>query len=120
MSKNRCSNSDAIRFIEYRDEFETNNETMYGRWKYRDINEGDSGRYVVYSYGDHFPMYVYDSKTCQWYGNKDKYSRTTSCHQSKARPRAGVADWFDTETMKRIVEFGMVGLIEHKLEKAYA
>lgn len=118
MSKNRCSNSDAIRFIEYRDEFETNNQTMFGRWQYK--HERGTGRYVVYSYGYHFPMYVYDANTCEWYGNKDKYSRTTSSHQTKARPRAGIADWFDTETMKRIIEFGMVGLIEHKLEKAYA
>lgn len=117
MSKNRCSNSDAIKFIEYRDEFITNSQTMHGQWKYKGE---DGGRYVVYSYGEHFPMYIYDSKTCEWYGNKDKYSRTTSCHQTKARPRAGVDDWFDTETMKRIVEFGMVGLVEHKLEKAYA
>jgi hypothetical protein len=42
--------------------------------------------YVVYSYGKHFPMYVYDAISHAWFGNYDKYSQTTSKHMSQCRP----------------------------------
>lgn len=42
--------------------------------------------YTVYSYGSHFPMYVYEKSSKHWFANSDKYSRTTSKHQSQARP----------------------------------
>lgn len=41
-------------------------------------------RYVVYSYGTHFPMFVYDSG--KWYGNKDRYSRSTNRRYSQLHP----------------------------------
>lgn len=40
--------------------------------------------YAVFSYGHHFPLYVYRNGT--WYGNKDKYSPTTSKQAGQARP----------------------------------
>lgn len=43
--------------------------------------------YVVYSYGKHFPMYVYDKEVNQWFGNKDKYSPSTTRQQSQAYPQ---------------------------------
>lgn len=42
--------------------------------------------YVVYSYGEHFPMYIYDFEKDLWYANKSSYSVTTSKHQSQACP----------------------------------
>jgi hypothetical protein len=38
--------------------------------------------YIVYSYGKHFPIAVYNFDTKIWYINTDKYSVTTSKHQS--------------------------------------
>lgn len=116
MAKNRCSNSDAIRFIEYRDAFETNNKTMFGEW-HKTGGEGET--YAVYSYGHHFPMYVWDAQVHKWYGNKDKYSRTTSSHQTKARPRAPIEAWYDTDTIKRIAYVGIAKVIADRMEKAY-
>lgn len=108
MAKNRCSNSDARRFIEYRDEFETNNKTMFGEW------QGER-TYTVYSYGYHFPMYVWDDQARVWVGNKDKYSRTTSCHQTKARP-SHVTHWFDTQTCRRIAYNGLSEVVAKRME----
>jgi len=42
--------------------------------------------YVVYSYGTHYPMYVYSTITKTWYSNKDRYSVTTSKHKSQCSP----------------------------------
>ena len=48
----------------------------------------DNDKYVVYSYGQHFPVAVYQSNT--WFVNKDKYSVTTSKHQGKVKQ--GISD----------------------------
>ena len=73
--------------------------------------------YVVYSYGTHFPMYVYDASACvfggfgnvigkgAWLGNTDRYSVTTSKHQGKTRPRE-VSKWLDTESLKNVLYEG--------------
>lgn len=58
------------------------------------------GVYVVYSYGYHFPIYAYLNG--QWYGNKDKYSVSTSRQQSQARPIADI-NWVNTEDLQRLV-----------------
>ena len=57
--------------------------------------------YVVYSYGYHFPMYIYDRQAGIWIGSKDKHSVSTSRHQSQCRPSdlASIEDggcWIDT------------------------
>lgn len=65
--------------------------------------------YVVYSYGRHFPMYFWDDSSATWFGNKDKYSRTTTRHQSYARPATRRPDdiqWVDTDTLKDIMHHG--------------
>lgn len=41
--------------------------------------------YVVYSYG-YWPMYVCDTRNKLWFANAGRFSRTTSKHQSHARP----------------------------------
>jgi hypothetical protein len=114
------SHDDAVRLARYRDEFE--HPSVDGRWKTvwrmgqqtRDI-EVMARVYVIYSYGSHFPMYVYDETSQQWLGNSDKYSRTTSTHQSKYRP-SEVAKWFDTTTLKDIISYGYVGYITNRME----
>lgn len=48
--------------------------------------------YVVYSYGPHWPLYVWDGS--RWYENEDSYSSSTNRHRSQARPytNAGYAE----------------------------
>jgi hypothetical protein len=67
-------------------------------------------RYVVFSYGEHFPMYVYDYQFGKWYGNADKYSKTTSCHQGLCHP-GQVESWHDTHNMHLIARYGVVGAL---------
>ena len=73
--------------------------------------------YVVYSYGTHFPMYVYDASASVfdergnalgkgvWLGNTDRYSVTTSKHQSTTRPST-VHKWLNTEQLKDTIHEG--------------
>lgn len=91
-----------------RKEFKGSN--IWGEW------HGDK-RYIVYSYGYHFPMWVYESATGQWYGNKDKYSRSTSKHQTMSRPYIpdGGMIWFDAYDMRVIADYGYTGLVYRRL-----
>ena len=74
--------------------------------------------YVVYSYGYHFPMYVYDYSIREWYENSDKYSSTTSKHQSQCRPRFEIAREFSTAELKKLISCG--GIAEWVKWKAAA
>lgn len=120
MTKKVRSHDEAVRLARYRDEFE--HSSVEGKWKTIWIQNEQTcdfetfGRvYVIYSYGSHFPMYVYDEVTQRWLGNSDKYSRTTSTHQSKYRP-SEVAKWFDTTTLRDIVGLGYVRYITNRME----
>jgi hypothetical protein len=108
----RVSNNKARDFVNRLEEFQGSN-TM-GKWVSYD--EGMTKLYIVYSYGHHFPMYIYDEEQNKWVGNKDKYSQSTTRHQSLLRP-SSVGLWVDTDDMQSIVrEQGLVGLTISKAQ----
>jgi len=79
----------------------------------------DTCRYVVYSYGKHFPMYIFEGGV--WYANCDKYSVSTSKHQSQANPCIGQQQPptpMDTKQMLTIVRYGIAGLAAMGVEGA--
>ena len=41
------------------------------------------GLYVIYSYGRHYPLAVYDPAVLTWFSNCDRYSRSTTRHQQQ-------------------------------------
>jgi hypothetical protein len=63
-----------------------NNNTILAGWDTENI-------YSVYSYGAHYPMFIYNAIDKQWYENKDSYivngrkSVTTTKHKNCTRPR---------------------------------
>lgn len=71
-------------------------------------------RYVVYSYGVHYPLYVYDYEACQWYGNADKSTATTERHKAKFKPYS-VAQWVDSETLQHIAVSGIVNTTAERM-----
>jgi hypothetical protein len=78
------------------------------------FSEAKENMYVVYSYGYHFPMYVYDYAIGKWIGNNDKYSVTTTRQQSKTRPD-NVSFWMGTQEMNAMITRG--GFVEYKLRE---
>ena len=68
--------------------------------EYDDSDEGSNTPYVVYSYGYHFPMFIYLNNI--WYENSDKYSVSTSKHQSQSHPMMETIK-LNTEDMKRLL-----------------
>lgn len=110
----KITNNDAREYVMRKEEFRTNNKTMFGELREGNPNKQIPPMYVVYSYGYHFPMYVYDYEACQWLGNSDKYSRTTSKHQSLTRPYT-VAKWFNTEDLKHLSYVGLVNAVAQRM-----
>ena len=82
----------------YRIPFKNRNETVFAK-------EVDD-LYVVCSYGEHFPIYVYDHQCEMWFGNDDKYSPTSSNHQVVAEPEVDDIQWLTTEELNAIIHCG--------------
>ena len=80
--------------------------TIYG--------DSNSMRYVVFSYGPHWPLFVYDYRTHTWFENKDKYSVTTSRHRSVAHPNKKTK-LLGIEDMQKLSEKGYKHLIKRRL-----
>lgn len=92
------ANKEMSEYVTDRIDFDNNNKTVYARTR------GDL--YEVYSYGEHFPMYVYDAIACEWFGNSDKYSSTTSRHQSYAKPSTDHITYLDTAELQALIRSG--------------
>jgi hypothetical protein len=79
-------------YVTARQPFTNSNGQLFGCYVH--------GLYVVYSYGAHWPLYIYDG--AQWLENSDRASMTTSKHRSQARPSASTTI-ADCRTMKSII-----------------
>ena len=106
--------------------FENHKGTCYGQWKSRRDGVGFSdGRdldipselgYAVYSYGSHFPIYFYSMEAECWFGTNDTYSRTTSRHQSLARPAAREdITWLGVNRLKYITIHGYAAYVAKRI-----
>lgn len=60
--------------------------------------------YVVYSYGDHWPLFVCHDGV--WYENIDRYSVTTSKHRSQSHPHCDTIP-ASCDDLKRFISQGM-------------
>ena len=66
-------------YVQAKKAFKNSNGQLYAVWHTPML-------YVVYSYGEHWPLFVHDG--FDWYENEDKCSRTTARHHSLANPYA--------------------------------
>lgn len=73
--------------------------------------------YVVYSYGYHFPLFIYDHNSDTWLENSDGYSATTSRHRSKAHPHCDTVK-VNTEQMNQVLNAGTIAGIVTPMNNA--
>jgi hypothetical protein len=76
----KIANRDARQYVQTKRPFAASN--LYSEWK----KLGDRYVYIVYSYGPHWPLFLYDNEVGVWFENMDHYSRTTSKHRSQSHP----------------------------------
>jgi hypothetical protein len=112
----RVNNKDMSHYTTYRLPFETNNQTVWGEWRESHGNH----LYIVYSYGRHFPLYIYDEQAEQWCGNSDYYSRTTSRHKTLAKPQtANEFPRYGLMMLHTIInQGGIAGAVARRIEDA--
>lgn len=72
-------------------------------------------RYVVYSYGYHYPMFVAEwanglNNEPTWYANADKYSQSTSKQMSQLHPLVETVS-MSTQALKTLVNNGIAGIV---------
>ncbi len=95
----RVKNADVRHYVDNRLLFETFKIAIYS--SFVGWTDEKANMFVVYSYGPHFPMYVNDAEA-GWFGTTDKYSRTTSKHQTISRPTAPIQD-IPLDEMKKLI-----------------
>lgn len=107
----RIANNKARQAVSALQEFKGSN--TFGVWE-------NEFCYAVYSYGKHFPLYVYDGISHAWFGNYDRYSVSTSKHLSQLRPNLD-SDipsiiFKNTEFLKNIIYNGIAHAVAHMPE----
>ena len=102
----RISNAQARDFITELEDFQNTNKTLFGK-------TNKLGDYVVYSYGRHFPIYLWVASLGAWVANSDDYvkgdgciSKTTSRHKTVCRPIQEIHHWVNTEDLCHIIRYG--------------
>ena len=98
----RITNRDVPNLVSRRTEFSTPKGTVFAR------NTADDRQYVVYSYGYHWPLAVYDREADTWYVNMDKYSVTTSRHLGLVR--VGIAQTLNVRYPSKVEETDQLGI----------
>lgn len=105
----KTSNADARTHVQSQTPFDGSN--TYARILPPDADCLNT-RYVVYSYGVHFPIFIAetteDGRT-DWYENADRYSVTTSKHRSQLHPHTTTVP-MTTERMKTLARYGIAGV----------
>jgi len=100
----KTPNKHARQYVQQRRNFMGSNTK--GQWE-------PSGVYAVYSYGYHFPMWVYDPLG-GWFGNMDKYSPTTSRHQGQTHPDQDI-HWLQTTSLIHLVKLGYKQVLTNRV-----
>ena len=112
----KVANKNARQYVDELKVFEGSNTFAENKVQY------DDKLYVVFSYGYHFPMYIYDYQAGMWIGNEDRYSMSTSKHQSQCRPSEPIECWLNTaDEMKEYIRCGsMMRYMERKAKQEVA
>ncbi len=72
----RTANSSARELVQQREEFR--GSSLFGCW------DKELEQYAVYSYGSHWPLFIWEDGA--WYENSGKYSLSTTKHRSQCHP----------------------------------
>lgn len=83
MKPEKIANRDCRPYVQNRNAFIGSN--LYSEHRLVGSYPLSSRHYTVYSYGYHFPMFIYVPDV-GWFENEDGYSRTTPRHRSQAHP----------------------------------
>jgi hypothetical protein len=58
--------------------------------------------YVVYSFGDHWILYIYVKEDNAWLGCDEKASISTNKHRTQLHPNAEINEWLPQDILQQI------------------
>ena len=108
MKAKHLANKSARAMVQLRRPFEGSN--LYAREN--TPQHGISTLYVVYSYGEHFPIYIAETdegNNTTWYTNADKFSQSTSRHKAQCNPFEDCIP-LTVGAMRRCAQEGIAGV----------
>lgn len=103
----RVANQDCRDYVKCRQPFKGSN--LFGKT--------EEDRYVVYSYGHHWPLFVYYRG--EWYENADRASVTTSKHRTQAHPLAETTK-LPCQVMQDFAVYGWSTVMRNRLTGRYS
>lgn len=110
----RVSGWKARPYVQNLKPFHNSNKQLFGRWE-TFTKHDDGARYVVYSYGEHWPLFINHDGV--WYGNAEKCTRTTTKHASQAHPlpQDQHITWLSKRDMIVLAERGYATFVANRL-----
>lgn len=109
----KIANKNCRSYVEERMAFEASN--IFSEHQVVGTYPLDSQHYTVYSYGYHFPMYIFVGIASgvsinKWFGNSSTSSRSTSRQRSQAMPWGVDITWLPLDKMNFLRHYGFVRL----------
>ena len=113
----KIANRDARQYVQKQHPFEGSN--LFAQFYCvdpKDPSPGQSG-YVVYSYGEHWPLFVciqfngHDT----WFENEDTHSQSTARHRSQSHPHVDIRYALSTERMIKLVTHGYTAIARDRV-----
>ena len=103
----RVSNKNCRSLVQQRIPFKGSN--LYGITREQST---DNERYVVYSYGEHWPLFIY-TQGC-WFENEERHSQSTTIHRSHSHPHCPTV-LLSTHWMKTLAQFGYNAIAKERI-----
>ncbi len=107
----KIANRDARQYVLQRKPFDGSN--LYARQRTLVTDDDTVTWYIVYSYGEHYPMFIHING--HWFENDYGYSRTTNKHRSQCYPHGADTFPLSTQWMKVLAEQGYVALAKMRV-----
>jgi hypothetical protein len=100
-------------YVQRKEAFKNSNGQLYAEWV-GDEWVGDlNKRYCVYSYGSHWPLFIYVPQVDTWFENKEKFGPTTSKHRTFTHPHCDTVA-LSLEQIKLLDRFGYSSLVKER------
>lgn len=94
--------------------FKNSNGQLYAEWRGGEGMGDPNKRYVVYSYGPHWPLFIYVPQVDTWFENKGKYGPTTSKHRTFTHPHCDTVP-LTVDQMKLLDRAGYIELVRGRI-----
>jgi hypothetical protein len=70
--------------------------------------------YAVYSYGTHWPLFIWSDEAKTWFENEERHSITTSKHRSQCHPHCPTVP-LSNQLMRKLIDAGYKAIVKERI-----